>query len=303
MAKKDTAGRNALAPAEQVGPEFIGRTDPQDAAGIEALHQHQQALVDQYGDGLPWQPEHYEAAIRQELRRGCEAFIRAGRYLLVARECALHGEWQGMLDRLGLSRVQASRMTEAARRISILPNVSTSKHLIEAAKYEGKLIELLSLPEDKFAELAEHGETDGLSIDDVEDMTVRELRAAVREARSDLDAKDQRISKLSDDLNKEHEKLAKAQRRWKSATPDDQLVQLQQAVTEAEQNVLAAIGSESAGFRAAVATLAEHADSNGLDTRRFLGDTIGRLLTALRIVRDDDELPFPIPRINDGEED
>lgn len=303
MAKKDTAGRNALAPAEQVGPEFIGRTDPQDAAGIEALHQHQQELVDQYGDGLPWQPDHYEAAIRQELRRGCEAFIRAGRYLLVARECALHGEWEGMRERLGLGRDQALRMMEAARRISAIPNVATSRHLIESVKSESKLIELLSLPQDQFKELAEVGETGDLALDDIVTMSVRELRNQVRELRADSEAKDSRISKLSDDLNKEHEKLAKAQRRWKSATPDDQLVQLQQAVTEAEQNVLAAIGSESAGFRAAVATLAEHADSNGLDTRRFLGDTIGRLLTALRIVRDDDELPFPIPRINDGEED
>ncbi len=303
MAKKDTAGRNALAPAEQVGPEFIGRTDPQDADGIEALHQHQQELVDQYGDGLPWQPDHYEAAIRQELRRGCEAFIRAGRYLLVARECALHGEWEGMRERLGLGRDQALRMMEAARRKSAIPKVATYRQFIESVKSESKLIELLSLPQDQFKELAEVGETGDLALDDIVTMSVRELRNQVRELRADSEAKDSRISKLSDDLNKEHEKLAKAQRRWKSATPDDQLVQLQQAVTEAEQNVLAAIGSESAGFRAAVATLAEHADSNGLDTRRFLGDTIGRLLTALRIVRDDDELPFPIPRINDGEED
>lgn len=302
MAKKDTAGRNALAPAEQAGPEFIGRTDPQDAAGIEALHQHQQELVDQYGDGLPWQPEHYEAAIRQELRRGCEAFIRAGRYLLVARECALHGEWAGMLQRLGISQPNAHRMMEAARRIVGLPNHSTSNDLIAAVKSESKLIELLSLPEDQFKELAEVGETGDLALDDIVTMSVRELRDQVRELRADSEAKDSRISKLSDDLNKEHEKLAKAQRRWKSATPDDQLVQLQQAVTEAEQNVLAAIGSESAGFRAAVATLAEHADSNGLDTAQFLGDTIGRLLTALRIVRDDDELPFAIPLVNDGAE-
>lgn len=302
MAKKDTAGRNALAPAEQVGPEFIGRTDPQDAAGIEALHQHQQELVDQYGDGLPWQPEHYEAAIRQELRRGCEAFIRAGRYLLVARECALHGEWAGMLSRLGMEPRQAQRMMEAARRVSALPNASTSTHLVDSVKSESKLIELLSLPDEQFKELAEVGETGDLALDDIVTMSVRELRNQVRELRADSEAKDSRISKLSDDLNKEHEKLTKAQRRWKSATPDDQLVQLQQAVTEAEQNVLAAIGSESAGFRAAVATLAEHADSNGLDTAQFLGDTIGRLLTALRIVRDDDELPFAIPLVNDGAE-
>lgn len=301
MAKKDTAGRNALAPAEKVGPEFIGKTDPADAAAMEQVHQHQAALVEQFGDGLPWHPDHYEAAIRRELHRGCEAFLRAGRYLLVARDCALHGEWSGMLQRLGMEPRQAQRMMEAARRVAALPNASTSTHLIASVKNESKLIELLSLPEDQFKELAEVGETGDLALDDIVSMSVRELRNQVRELRADVDAKDQRISKLSDDLNKEHEKVTKANRRWKSATPDEQLVQLQKAVTEAEHNVLAAIGNDKAGLRAAIIVLAEHADSNGLDTAQFIGDTIGRLLLGLRLVRDDEEMPFAIPLVNDGE--
>lgn len=302
MPAKKTPGRNALAAAEQVGPEYVGRTPPEDAQQLEAMRERELQLVEQFGDGLPWHPDHYEAAIRGELRRGCEAFLRAGRYLIVARECAMHGEWQGMLDRLGIGRDQASRMMEAARRVSALPNVATSQHLIQAAGNQSKLIELLSLPEDQFAELADKGATGDIDLNDVEQMTVAELRAAVREARADIEAKDQRINKLSDDLNKEHEKLSKAQRKWKSATPDERQVTLVAAVTAAELAILAQLGTAKDGLRGAVAALADHCSEHGLDCEEFLGDVFGRLLNGIRSTRDDD-YAVAIPIVSDAGEE
>ena len=299
MTGKKTAGRTALTPADQVGPEFIGKTPDDEAQQLETMRDRQMVLVDQFGDGLPWHPDHYEAAIRGELRRGCEAFLRAGRYLIVARECALHGEWSGLLQRLGVEARQAQRMMEAARRVSLLPNASTSTHLIQAAGSQSKLIELLSLPEDQFAELAEHGETGDLDINDVGQMTVAELRAAVREARADIDAKDQRINKLSDDLNKEHDKLAKAQRRWKAAPPDERLQILQHAVTDAESAIVAMLGTAKDGLRNAVMALADHCDENSIDTGDFLGDVFGRLLNKVRDVRDDERISARIPIVHD----
>lgn len=304
MTKKDTAGRKAVAQAEVVGPEFIGKTDANDAAQMEQMRERQLALVEQFGEGLAWHPDHYEAAIRRELHRGCEAFLRAGSYLLVARECSVHGEWAGMLQRLGMEPRQAQRMMEAARRVAALPNASTSTQLVTAIKSESKLIELLSLPEEQFRELAETGETGELELDDVGNMSVRELRDAVRNARADIEAKDQRISKLSDDLNREHEKTTKAQRRWKTAESDQQLIILKQAVTESEQAVLAALGNGKAGLMAAVRACATHASETDQDTDAavFLSDTIGRLLNAVRTVRDDEELPLSLPLVHDGSE-
>ncbi|HEY1035155.1 MAG TPA: hypothetical protein VGE09_09240 [Pseudoxanthomonas sp.] len=261
----------------------------------------QQALVDEFGDGLPWHPDHYEAAIRGELRRGCDAFLRAGRYLIVARECAVHGEWAGILGRLGMEPRQAQRMMEAARRVCALPNASRATQLVEAAGTQSKLIELLSLPEDQFAELAEKGATGDLELDELADMTRDELRAAVREARADIDAKDQRIGKLSEDLNRAEEKAAKAQRKWKSGTPDDQQVVLEQRIVEAKHAIIANIGSEKSGLVSAVLELANHCNEHDLDCAQFLGDTLGELLQAVRFVRDGYELGFAIPVVNDAE--
>lgn len=304
MPKKKEPGRPALPPAVQTGPEFIGKTPDDEAQQLEALHAQQMQLVEQFGDGLPWHPDHYEAAIRGELRRGCEAFLRAGRYLIVARECALHGEWTGMLQRLGVEARQAQRMMEAARRVALLPNASRATHLLEAAGTQSKLIELLSLPEDEFVDLAEKGRSGNLQLDDIESMTRDELRAAVREARADLEAKDQRINKLSDDLNKEHEKLAKAQRKWKAATPDERQKILQDAVTQAEMTIVAQLGGAKDGLRAAVNALIEHTVGTDLDSQEFLGDVFGRLLNAVRAVRDDERYAIAIPIVSDiGEDD
>jgi hypothetical protein len=303
MSKK-TPGRNAIAPAETVGSEFIGKATDADAATEAALHQRQTQLVEQFGDSLPWHPDHYEAAIRGELRRGCEAFLRAGRYLTVARECAAHGEWSGMLQRLGISQPQAYRMIEAARRVAAIANHSRANDLVLAAGNQTKLIELLSLPEDQFTELAVTGETGGLALDAIDGMTRDELRAALRETRADVEAKDERIAKLSDDLNKEHEKLTKAQRKWKSASPDERQLTLEHAVTDAEAAIIADLGNEKSGLRAAVLALAEHCAANELDCAEFLGDVFGRILNRVRTVRDDEEIAasIAIPLVADGDE-
>ena len=54
-------------------------------------------------------PEAAEAFLRGlkgvevfEIGRSAESFLRAGRMLLVARACCVHGEWGGMLKRLNL---------------------------------------------------------------------------------------------------------------------------------------------------------------------------------------------------------
>src|SRR2546427_632919 len=90
MAEKQPNKRGAkpLAQAESVTPELDTSNLAERSQELVTLGEHQSEVVDQFGDGLPWHPDHYENAIRSELRRGCEAFLRAGRYLVVARECA-----------------------------------------------------------------------------------------------------------------------------------------------------------------------------------------------------------------------
>lgn len=291
-----TRGRKPLEAAPAPGPVLDAELLDARRSDLVVMGEHHAAIVDQFGDGLPWHPEHYEAAIQRELRQGCEAFLRAGSYLIVVRECAAHGEWGGMLRRLGIGDEQARRMMEASRRVAALSNPSTSRDLIQATKTQGKLVELLSLPEDQFNELATTGETDGLSLDDVEGMTVRELRAAVREARADLEAKDERVAKLSGDLEKEREKTAKAKRKWKAATPNDQMDILLQELEAAANHIRLGIaaGSEQVGLCGAVIQVMEHAHANDIDVDAEVAGVIAGLINDLRRVRDHDMVGVPL---------
>ncbi|MGO1072302.1 hypothetical protein [Lysobacter sp. CA199] len=292
MPAKKSAGRNALVPAEKVGPEFIGKTLPETAIDEANLRQETEQLVAVFGDGLPWQLDHYEAAIRNEMHRGCEAFLRAGRYLTVARGCANHGEWGGMLERLGIAPRQAHRMIEAARRISLIPNRSRATDLIEAAGSQSKLIEMLSLPEDQFIELAEEGESGDLKLDKIKGMTRDELRALVHDQGETLKAKDDVLAKTQQRLDKAETDKAKAQRRWREALPAEQSEILRKAVHDAASAVRTAIAPESdeVGLRGAVVALAEHADKNGLNVADFLGGVLADLVGDLRMLRDDESV-------------
>lgn len=302
MAAKSSAGRKALAAAEKAGPEFIGKTPDEDAAQQLALREHEAVLIEGFGDGLPWHPDHYEAAIRGELRRGCEAFLRAGRYLVVARECALHGEWQGMLDRLGMAQDQAWRMMEAAKRMAALPNHATSHDLTAAAGNQSKFIELLSLPEDQFTELAETGETNGLTLDSIATMGVRELREALREARTDLETKGQLVADRDRKISSLQEKNAKAKRDWQKATPDEITTTLRNELDMEALHLGASITASDDGvasLRNRVAVLIDHAEDQGEagDQRVYLAGVFAQLERYLHMVRDE----FMIPRAAVGD--
>lgn len=231
-------------------------------------------------------------------RRSVEDILEMGRGLLLIKEQTAHGEFQEQIATRGFNYRTAARLMTVALKFSKSDTVS----LLKAAGTQAKVLELAVLDDEDLQALESGDSVAGITVDDVERMSASQLRAALREARADADAKDQRINKLSEDLNKEYEKTIKAQRRWKAATPDEQLVTLKQAVTEAEQNVLAAIGSEGSGLRASFQALADFACDNHVeeDAARFLSDVIGRLLTSVRIARDDEDLAIAIPVTNDA---
>ncbi|MGE4439575.1 hypothetical protein [Achromobacter sp.] len=294
-------GAKPIPAAEPAAPALDGELLDARSQELAAMNEHQQAVIEQYGDGLPWSAEHYETQIRSELRRGCEAFLRAGRYLVVARECAAHGEWQGMLDRLGIEASHARRMMEAARRVTALPNRARAHDLIAAAGTQSKLIELLSLPEDQFQELASEGATGDLEVDDIAAMSRDELRAAVREARADIEAKDDRAAKRERDIENLQKKLRQAKLERQRAEPDDIAGELRTLASAAALQVRADIGAtgdDVESLQERIAALCEHAAGAGGDGDEhhpFMGALIGELFSELRRVRD----AFGLPIVND----
>lgn len=298
-------GAKPIPAPEVVGPVLDDELLAERQQQLAVMNEHTRAVIDQFGDSLPWSPEHYETRIRDELKRGCEAFLRAGRYLVVARECATHGEWEGMLGRLGLSQPTAHRMIEAARRVASLSNHSRANDLTRAAGTSSKLIELLSLPEDQFAELAEEGETNGLALDDLEGMTRAELRAAVRDARADIEAKDERAAKREREIERLQKQVRQARRDRERATPDETAEQLQLRTNATMLQLRAdlfARGEDAdslyqrfTDLRAHALAVGDEATGVGDQFNSYMAGLLGDLLQDIRVLRSE----FGLAQVND----
>lgn len=303
MAEKQSTKRGAkpLAQAEPVGTELDTGKLVERSQELQVMAQAEaqvKSLATTLGYAGALDTDSLWSMVEYRQRRSVEDILEMGRGLLLIKEQTAHGEFQEQIATRGFNYRTAARLMTVALKFSKSDTVS----LLKAAGTQAKVLELAVLDDEDLQALESGDSVAGITVDDVERMSASQLRAALREARADADAKDQRINKLSEDLNKESEKTLKAQRRWKSATPDEQLVTLKQSVTEAEQNVLAAIGSPNSGLRASIQALADFACDNHVeeDAALFLSNVIGRLLTSVRIARDDEELAIAIPVTNDA---
>lgn len=207
-AENKKAGRPKNDPLEQVGPEFVNKT-PQDMIDAEAnanslLIQHEQnlAVVDKtYGEDLPYDKTRLENEARFYLHESAASMLEAGKRLIVLKEHEDHGAFHLSLERIGLEARTAQLMMKAAVKFSS-PNTKSISHLGST-----KLFTLMTQDDEDLEELADGGTLAGLKLDDVEKMSVRELKAALRKEREKrkeeadahetlLEKKDQKINQL-----------------------------------------------------------------------------------------------------------
>lgn len=180
-------------------------------------------ILQQFGDGLPFDPIRYEDKVRMHLSRSAEEMLAAGRALVVAKEHLPHGEWQSFLGRVGIDTTLAKRMCQAAVKFS---NGALTHHLIEAAGNKTKLFELLVLDDEDIQELNDGGTVAGLELDDIAGMPASELRKALRDAREEQKAAEQLLSDKNTRLDKLQADLTATRRRIKAQKPDEELAQL-----------------------------------------------------------------------------
>ena len=134
-------------------------------------------------DGRPYDRERLIAEVRYHLGT---AVLEAGRRLIEIKEHEEHGSWISTLDELGIHRRTASRMMQAARRFLAGPNKLLSEHLGGAYK----LYELATWDDEELQELQEGATVRGVVLDELETMSVSELRARIRADREERDARD-----------------------------------------------------------------------------------------------------------------
>lgn len=280
MARKPTpAPESKLVP---VASELIEQ-DAQAANQLAVLHDQQQATVRavalQMGYQLPadcTDPDLIQRDIAANMRRSVEACLEVGKGLAVLRAAAGHGNFLARIDVLGIEPRVAQRFMQSASKFS---NASTST-LLKAAGSQSKLFEMLVLDDEQIEELELTGQTGELALDDVSTMSVKELRAAVREARADKEASD----KLLADKNAKIDKLS---RHIAKATPDDVLLELQKEATATMNDALG--GIRGSLRNALIALMHQCQERGGNDV--FMAGLVGQLQAELRTLREEFNLP------------
>ena len=148
-----------------------------------------------YGGELPYDRERVTAEIAHYLSQGALSILAAGQRLIQLKEHEPHGEWLGLLKRIGIGHDTAKRMMRASRKFLDGPNGALVPHLNSATK----LYELALMDDDDLAELREGGTIAGATLDDIQRMSPSELRAALRAERQERkereDAQRERIRK------------------------------------------------------------------------------------------------------------
>lgn len=178
------------------GPAISGLDDD-----LNAISEHRHLIMEQFGEGLPYDRSRIVHEAKFYMAQSAEAMLEAGKRLVILKENEPHGEFTTILeDQLGLAPQVARRMMQASIKFlgigDALPKRSTLSVL-----GKGKLYELMVLDDDDLDELADGGTIAGASFDDIDRMSVRELRKALREKRDEYDVKCRVVAQKDAELN------------------------------------------------------------------------------------------------------
>ena len=297
MARK--AAIPQLPPADNTLPALPVLTAA--ANQLAVMHVEQEATVRAVAAHLGYQlpadctdPDLIQRDISANMRRSVEACLEVGRGLGVLKVACEHGNFVARLDVLGLDRSVAVRFMQAAAKFS---NVATSQHLTMAIGTQSKLFEMLVLDDEQIEELELTGQTGELKLDDIATMSVKELRATLRETRGNYESqgaliagKDAKINDLTTQLSK----AGKRQSRVKELDPADVGQEIRQEAamlaSQAEVSIRA--------LRAGLASLAEHTEAHGISHDDFMAGLLCQMERTIAELRGE----FGIKAAPNGEE-
>lgn len=196
-------GRKALAPAEQVGPDFVGATPP-DMAEQEASARNALAVVEAEVAALALELGYQgaltvgtlEDEIRFYQRRTVEAILETGKRLLLLKKITPHGEFTQRLEMLGFSDRTAQRFMQAAAKTAKSAKLAVLQYEIKSAS---AFLELVTHDDDVLENLQE--------MDDIDRLSASQLRERLRQAEQDVKFANDKRTKAEDRADKAEKKL------------------------------------------------------------------------------------------------
>lgn len=199
---------------------------------LNAITQHRVAIMEQFGEGLPYDRNRIVHEARFYMAQSAEAMLEAGKRLVILKENEPHGEFINILEsELNIEARVARRMMQAS--LKFLGSTSEApKRSALSVLGKTKLYELMVLDDEELDDLADGGTVAGATLDDIDRMTSRELRKALRESKEDLAASRKLNAEKSQEINELKET------KFRTVDPDDAIQKLIQDFGEAHEKSL-----------------------------------------------------------------
>lgn len=245
-------------------------------------------VMEQWGGGETYNEDRWIERGRQAMRQTVEGMFELGRVLIVLKEHMTWEKFADVCEVFGMSVRAAQQLTQATRRFATPQMQKAQSKLMELGK--SKLLELLVEEDEALADLADGGDINGHTLDDVERMTVRELRAALRESRDTAEAKDKIIADKNKKVDELAEKLAKKQT-GKEPSPEDVGSELTMRLSGLE----VAARSDLSRFAEVFEQMLAHGEANGYDHRPQMVAAINQIIRDAETLRERFTLPQEAP--------
>ncbi|EEW1802780.1 DUF3102 domain-containing protein [Escherichia coli] len=251
------------------------------------MSEHRLEIMQQFGDGLPYERDRIVHETRFYMAQSAEAMLEAGKRLVILKENEPHGDFIDIVEsQLSLSKRTAQVMMQASLKY-LSPKLEPKAQAL-ALLGKTKLFELMTEDDEDLVELADGGTIAGMSLDDIDRMTSRELKAALREARETNAAQQRVLADKNEKIDSLSTKLEKKSR-IQPPKPDEEVKKLRAEVTalavEAESAIAVRLSS-------AFETLCAYCAENMIDTPRdFMAGLVCQLESTARSLRSTFDLP------------
>lgn len=270
--------------------EILGHT-----VGVTAneLAIHSMEVMDKFSGGEAYNETVWIERGRFAVRQTMEGMFELGRALIIIKEHTPHGRFAEIAEKeFGLGRRESQRLMNATLRFIDPKMKQAQPKLMTLGK--SKLLELLVEDDDTLLELAEGGEVNGNTFDDVDRMTIKELRVALRESRENLAAKDEVMKTKTAKIDELAEKLAKKQTVVREPKAEDVGSELAMQLTSLEVG----IRSQVSRLKDLFDQLNAHSEAHGISHQAKMVGTLNQIILDCEQLRESYALPTEAPTDN-----
>ena len=272
------------------GTEILDPELNKDQGAVQAQVRHSMAVMAQWANGEKYDEKVMIERGRFAVRQTLEGMFELGRVLIIIKEHTDHGRFTDIIaENFGLHQREAQRLMNATQRFATPAMQKAQPKLMDLGK--SKLLELLTEEDDDLIDLADGGSINGVTLDDVDRMTVRELRAALKDSREDLEAarkvsatKQETIDELNHTLEKTRKKLA-------DADPEKIGEELHATLSAAQTGVRSALTQ----IQPVLVQLIEHGQANGVDHAPTMVGCLNQIIRDCEYLRETYGLPREAP--------